>query len=439
MAFDPKNGRARINMYGAPLQHWNRFDMCTLVSVFGYPLHVAPYFVNGNYEYLTMFVACKKPEKIPFHLKLRVNPHKKKIRVEITGWLDNQAPPPPPPHRGGGQEDERNRGRDEQGESQYRGRRNQYRDPPEERRNRGGDGNRGSRYRRDPSSSGSNWNRTASPWVENLRKKLMEEGILNNNGAIITPHQKSIAQEGHVSVNPDNGTVTRKDKGKQGQVRKIYSEEESMEAKMQLIQRTGYNSLFLISEILSVMNGGVNGIEGDNLAMLMGVVQGKKNSEKVGANGGVIIEELEDEATTEAEAMLSQEQETQMKEMLVKNKENMIPEDDGLLSGPPPGFEHVIPQTGSIPEPEQTNLGLQVVGPSNVKRSARIKAKKVEVKYNAGKREYKRKNNKPKKAKLEYLQSLSPLSIEQAQLVIQLAGVEIQGRLEDEVAKVVTT
>ncbi|KAF3335236.1 Gag-Pol polyprotein [Carex littledalei] len=85
MVFDPLGGRARIHLYGLPLQHWNRIDMCTLVSGFGYPLRVAPYFHNGNYEYLTMFVACKKPEKIPFHLKLKVNPYKKKVRVEIDG------------------------------------------------------------------------------------------------------------------------------------------------------------------------------------------------------------------------------------------------------------------------------------------------------------------------------------------------------------------
>lgn len=50
-----------FDLYDLPLQHWNRFDMCTLVAGFGYPLRVAPYFQNGNYEYLTMFVACKKP------------------------------------------------------------------------------------------------------------------------------------------------------------------------------------------------------------------------------------------------------------------------------------------------------------------------------------------------------------------------------------------
>ncbi|KAF3338319.1 Zinc finger protein GIS2 [Carex littledalei] len=111
MVFDPLGSWARIHLYGLPLQHWNRFDMCTLVSGFGYPLRVAPYFQNGNYEYLTMFVACKKPDKIPFHLKLKVNPYKKLIRVEIDGWLDNQGPPPPPQNRGGGHDDRRYRGR----------------------------------------------------------------------------------------------------------------------------------------------------------------------------------------------------------------------------------------------------------------------------------------------------------------------------------------
>src|SRR5664279_4831727 len=126
MAFDPLGGRARINIYGLPYQHWNRSDMCTLVAGFGYPLRIAPYFQNGNYEFLTMFVACKKPEKIPFKLKLKVHPNKKTVRVEMTGWLDNHGPPPPPPHQGGGnQDDRRGRGGREPRDDDPRGRPNQ--------------------------------------------------------------------------------------------------------------------------------------------------------------------------------------------------------------------------------------------------------------------------------------------------------------------------
>lgn len=91
LAFDPLGGRARIKLYGVPLNHWNKIDMATLVAGFGYPLRVAPYFTNGNYEYLTMLVATKAAAKIPFRLKLKVHPHKKDIKVKLDGWLQHQG------------------------------------------------------------------------------------------------------------------------------------------------------------------------------------------------------------------------------------------------------------------------------------------------------------------------------------------------------------
>lgn len=74
-----------------------------------------------------------------------------------------------------------------------------------------------------------------------------------------------------------------------------------------------------------------------------------------------------------------------------------------------------------------------------IRKSARLAAKyaKNKVKYNTGKREYKRKGNKPKQAGLEYLKSMEPLELEQAKLVVSMAGVEIKGNVEGEVAKMV--
>ncbi|KAF3325380.1 Gag polyprotein [Carex littledalei] len=145
MIYSPLGGRARIRIYGLPLQHWNRFDMCTLVSGFGYPLRVAPYFNNGNYEYLTMLVACKKPGGIPLNLKLRVNPYKTTVRVEMEGWLTNQGPPPPPNggNNGGGY---RGRSPNREGRARYRQGRSSRSPVDQERRNR--DEHRASRTQR---------------------------------------------------------------------------------------------------------------------------------------------------------------------------------------------------------------------------------------------------------------------------------------------------
>lgn len=78
-------------------------------------------------------------------------------------------------------------------------------------------------------------------------------------------------------------------------------------------------------------------------------------------------------------------------------------------------------------------------GDMKIKRSARIKTQKKKVNYlvYAGKRTYKRKCNKPKNAKMEYLKSLNPLEMEQPKLVVQMAAVEFQASMEEEVAKMV--
>lgn len=178
LAFDPLGKRARIRVYGLPLQHWNRAEMLTLVSGFGYPLRFAPYFTNGNYEYLTMLVATKDEGQVPFNLDLSVNPHQKDVRVELDGWLDNDFPSPP--NQGGDQSGGRRRiQRRPAGE----GPSNMAQRPPMERGNRGNADIRGQREGRDNSSAGSNWIRPVNNWIDQLREKLIETGILTIEGS----------------------------------------------------------------------------------------------------------------------------------------------------------------------------------------------------------------------------------------------------------------
>lgn len=87
MAYEPTTFRARIRIRGVPLQHWNKLDITGIVSGFGYPLKVAPYLVNGNYQFLRVFVACKDPGKIQKNLLLAVEPSGTKIQIELEGWM----------------------------------------------------------------------------------------------------------------------------------------------------------------------------------------------------------------------------------------------------------------------------------------------------------------------------------------------------------------
>ncbi|KAF3336448.1 Gag polyprotein [Carex littledalei] len=457
MAFDPLGGRARIHLYGLPLQHWNRFDMCTLVSGFGYPLRVAPYFQNGNYEYLTMFVACKKPEKIPFHLKLKVNPYKKKIRVEIDGWLDNQGPPPPPQNRGGGQDDRRYRGRGDHRDGDPRDGHNQQDASVNGGRDRGREQNRaqnrGPRHER--SSSGSNWGRTASPWVEKLRTQLLQAGILSRAGEH-TPIQP-LKLSGNTSFPPEQGLVVTET----ALVLPLNLEEQ----RLQMLHRLGYSNLCFTSEIMNLIGTSEVGKRDIILSMTKGEIMGRKDfvREEIlegKGNSSVVIEELE-------EGQLPREV---LQEVMIKGTDpsptelcpSIVQSESALLEGPPPGFQHPLItqlEEGAHHKPIQedchnfstvtdthlpegpTGLGLLTPAGGSVKRSARLKAKKSQVNYSAtvGKRTYKKKCNKTKGAKLEYLNSLQPLDVDQAKLVINLAGVVFQGSMEEEVAKVVAS
>ncbi|KAF3336972.1 Gag-Pol polyprotein [Carex littledalei] len=458
MVFDPMGGRARINLYGLPLQHWNRIDMCTLVSGFGYPLRVAPYFHNGNYEYLTMFVACKKPEKIPFHLKLRVNPYKKKVRVEIDGWLDNQGPPPPPQNRGGHSDNRRHRDGGHHREDAPRNGHHQQDGSVNGQRDRGRASSRGPRHHRTPSSSGSNWDRAAAPWMDNLRRQLLAAGVINQDG-LSAPIQ-SEKGESKIHTQPDQGGFIP------GSTLAIRANSENQQH--QVMQNRGYSTFCLMSATGNLM-GGNQADQGRIVCNLTNgefyLGNGPMDEECLTGKGvsSVIIEELADGGFQKdgRDMVLVEVGDTNVAPQNVI----AVSDESGMQQGPPPGFEHQPPsilQQGTqfspvaegpldMPDASATasidskaspgGLGLLVQGEGNIKRSARLKAKTSKVNYSAaaGKRSYKKKYNKAKGAKLEYLNSLNPLDMEQAKLVIQLAGVELQGDIENEVANMVRT
>lgn len=100
MAYDPTTHIARLRLTGVPLQNWNRSDLTSIVSGFGYLLRVAPFFVNGNYDTLQVLVACRDLLSIPRGIMLTDEPHATMIQVELQGWMQGEGgrlPPPPPP------------------------------------------------------------------------------------------------------------------------------------------------------------------------------------------------------------------------------------------------------------------------------------------------------------------------------------------------------
>ncbi|KAF3325446.1 Zinc knuckle [Carex littledalei] len=427
MAFDPMGGRARIKIYGLPLQHWNRIDMMTLVSGFGYPLRTAPYFTNGNYEYLTMLVACKKAEDVPFNLKLRVNPQRKDVRVVLDGWLSNQGPYHS--HHSGGTE-RRPRGRSLHRGEGSRGRQNQT--IPEAHRGSARRGEREHGQDRISSSEGSNW-------VNNLRNALLQAGILQvNNANEAAPKIINIQDQ----QTPSQGTLVLAQPGNHA------SDSAELIAFKKVIEQSAINGNVTKTGVVEMSFKGksVKGhfmlsFDKDNSDVPFGNMEkgdgsglGKGISEQQKTCVITEINELEEEMigngtianqigkkgqggdTTAMQAELFEKVEEQ--EGTVQNQVEAF--------GPPPGFENLVIHK----EKEESQT---------MRRSKRLSEKYSEerLKYNSGKRTYKKKGSKPKPVKLDYKESLNPLSMDQAKLMVQLAGVEVSGAIEDEVAQVV--
>ncbi|KAF3339538.1 Gag polyprotein [Carex littledalei] len=458
LAFDPMGGRARIRLYGVPLNHWNRLDMATLVAGFGYPLRVAPYFTNGNYQYLTMLVACKKAEEVPFFLKLKVNPYKTNIRVEMEGWLSNQRPPPP--NYGNDTTDRRYRGRNRQRDNTSGTRDNSPRRSPPARRNRDQERNRGQRNDGNRSSAGSNRTRAAHDWIVDLKRKLIETGLLTGEvqtqqggmqGPALLQSQQDLngssALEifggGDTTMTNKSGTgfkyrftKTTISDGNQfisgtmavasheflptGELKFMCFEKGKLTEKLnsaEYFQETemGYNIIY---------GNGVSGPKRASLQLIeegqasgFGLEQGQSSNALANSLDVPILQVLQNQGADENQ-------------------------------GPPPGFDFPTYAANSQQElavnepPVQQGAGTQQelnATIQQVRKSARLTEKYSggRVRYNSGKRKYKRGNAKFKPVRLEYQNSLEPLDKEQAVKVIEMAGVRLFGKIDEEVEKIV--
>lgn len=111
---------------------------------------------------------------------------------------------------------------------------------------------------------------------------------------------------------------------------------------------------------------------------------------------------------------------------------------EGFYSGPPPGFE--VPIYNPVQQMENGELvQASAVDSGNTRRSRRLREKysNDRVRYDEGKRRYNKKSGKPKKVTLEYQQTLDPLTKQQAETLVQMAGIEMHEGIDEAVAKIV--
>ncbi|KAF3339240.1 Gag-Pol polyprotein [Carex littledalei] len=437
LAFEPLGGRARIKLYGVPLNNWNRIDMATLVSGFGYPLRVAPYFTNGNYQFLTMLVATKAAAEIPFWLKLKVHPHKKDVRVEIDGWLENQGPYPP--NQGGNNNARRDRGRRDH-RNDRRERQNPARGSPQGRHDRGRVENRGSRNDRNHSSSGSNWTRPVQAWVERLREQLSNAGLLTGEEQTkVGPQNLQITagQPKEVIVNRIEVTETGHLILDQSGMRIFKFGLEG--PTMLFTQRTVFDGLkFISGKLLTIfsdkfpkyqLNLGIVEEGRINATEQQGLKRAGEDMGSLQMIGGLFGDNT-------GLAIMSGEA-----EMFYAAQDAPPQMAAGLVDGPPPGYEKPVHKNQEVFNTaarrgfkrKSQSLGVQV------RKSKRLMEKHADdrVRYSSGKKKYTKRNTKPKGVKWEYQQSLDPLSKEQAMMVVQMAGVELQGGIEAQVEKII--
>ncbi|KAF3325454.1 Gag polyprotein [Carex littledalei] len=458
LAFDPMGGRARIRLYGVPLNHWNRLDMATLVAGFGYPLRVAPYFTNGNYQYLTMLVACKKAEEVPFFLKLKVNPYSTNIRVELEGWLSNQRPPPP--NHGNDTTDRRDRGRSMQRDNNSGTRDHSPRRSPMERRNRDQERNRGQRNEGNRSSAGSNRTRAAQDWIFDLKRKLVESGLLTGElqtqqggmqGPTLLESQTVVNGNPTLALERDGDATMANRSGtgfKYRFTRTTISDGNQFitgtmavtshaflptgELKFMCFEKGMLTENLNSAEYIKETEMGYNlvygdGVSGPKRASLQLIEEGQTSGFGIeqGQNSNLLASTLDVPTLQVLENQGADENQ-----------------------GPPPGFD--FPTYAANSQQEQVvneTLVQQGVGiqqelnttTQQARKSARLTEKYSggRVRYDAGKRKYKRGNAKFKPVRLEYQDSLKPLDKEQAEKVIKMAGVQISGKIDEEVEKIV--
>jgi hypothetical protein len=98
--YAPTGYRARIRLRKVPLHLWTPADIHTLVAGFGYPIKIAPFFSNGNYDSLRLLIACGPPPTIPEQLWVTIDPELKIVDVEIEGWLPSAEMGGFPPDEG---------------------------------------------------------------------------------------------------------------------------------------------------------------------------------------------------------------------------------------------------------------------------------------------------------------------------------------------------
>lgn len=102
MSFQPPGYEAWVQLFGAPLQLWNKEELEKLSVKLGTIKYVMPYGIEtGQLEKMTLLIASKHPRRIPRFFKVHIGDYAKRVRVMLLGWriaAPGYFPPPLPPN-----------------------------------------------------------------------------------------------------------------------------------------------------------------------------------------------------------------------------------------------------------------------------------------------------------------------------------------------------
>ncbi|KAF3338341.1 hypothetical protein FCM35_KLT17178 [Carex littledalei] len=99
--YDPTSHRARLRLHGLPLHNWNHDNIEDLLAGVGYLIAIAPFETSTDLQSIRVLIACHHPTHIPNTLLAGVEPYTTQVVVELEGWTQGAPNDPPNMPQGG--------------------------------------------------------------------------------------------------------------------------------------------------------------------------------------------------------------------------------------------------------------------------------------------------------------------------------------------------
>ncbi|KAF3341779.1 hypothetical protein FCM35_KLT00417 [Carex littledalei] len=424
MTYDPTTHKARILIHDLPHCFWTWEHIAQMVSGFGALEKMAPVFVNGNYSELRVLVGCYHPTKIPPYVTVTQDPFTITCGIELEGWLHNEVIQVEAPYTGGERSDENNLGGGE-GEATYW--ENEWRRTVRGARNHSFDSRQSSgpvtRFNRSNTTNGTEEILEGTVNIQNGEHRL--PGIFKTAEGTVTLVQTSCYRylmqatsiNGLQSTELYVNTITTlpaqfstKDLADLGLF-------EGVRAPTQQIQQQAVVQGLQITGLAEMGFGLLQTPSGPTTPSLT-------MAHPTGPAAQGLFEAMQQ--SSEGPTIWHGGPSPNQKEQLILTGTAQT----DLIDGPPPGFPgppKFVVSARRSPRLSEKNRGPYI----SPEERARLVSKPGTLEPPKGKPKRRFANCQPK---LQYFESHGPLSHEQAELILLAAGIDPQGKVEDQLS-----